>query len=40
MCHNPQVPWEVEYTEQFFAWWEQLSEREQRSIDFAVDHLH
>lgn len=33
------MAWEIEYTEQFFAWWETLSEREQRSIDFAADHL-
>jgi hypothetical protein len=33
------VPWEVEYTEQFLDWWAQLSEREQRALDFAVEHL-
>ena len=33
------VSWEVEYTEQFFGWWQQLSERQQRSIDFVVAHL-
>jgi len=33
------VPWEVEFTDEFFAWWQQLSEKEQRSVDFAVDHL-
>ncbi len=29
----------MEYTEQFFTWCQGLTEREQRSIDFAVDHL-
>ena len=33
------MPWEVEYTEQFFDWWTQLSEREQRALDFVVEHL-
>lgn len=33
------MKWEVEYTNEFFDWWRQLSERDQRAIDFAVDHL-
>ncbi len=30
------VGWEVEYTDEFEAWWENLSEEEQESIDAVV----
>jgi hypothetical protein len=30
------VAWDVEYTDQFFAWWQTLEEREQRAIDIGV----
>ena len=33
------VAWEVEYTDEFFAWWVTLSEHEQRATGFAVDGL-
>ncbi len=33
------VSWDVEYTDEFFAWWEALSESDQRAIDFAVEVL-
>ena len=33
------MSWDVEYTDQFFDWWQRLSEGDQRSIDFAVEHL-
>lgn len=31
--------WEVEYTDEFEAWWEALSEEEQESIDASVGLL-
>jgi hypothetical protein len=30
------VPWEVEYTDQFGAWWEMLSEDDQERVAIAV----
>ena len=32
------MTWEVEYTDEFGAWWEELTEDEQESIDASV-HL-
>jgi hypothetical protein len=31
--------WDVEFTDQFERWWEDLSVKEQDSIDAAVDML-
>jgi len=31
--------WEVEYTDQFFGWWQTLTESEHRAVDFAVEVL-
>ena len=33
------MTWEVEYTDQFFTWWQTLGESEQRAVDFAVEIL-
>lgn len=33
------VPWEVEYTNEFEAWWETLGEETQEAIDAAVELL-
>jgi len=33
------VAWEVEYTNEFGAWWETLSEAEQRAVIPAVEML-
>jgi hypothetical protein len=33
------MTWEVEYTDEFFAWWSTLSEAEQNSISVAVGLL-
>ncbi len=33
------VPWEVEYTDEFGAWWESLTDREQESIAAVVGLL-
>jgi len=33
------MAWEVEYTTEFEAWWEDLSEDEQEAIDAAVELL-
>lgn len=33
------VAWEVEYTNEFEAWWETLDEEEQEAIDAAVELL-
>jgi hypothetical protein len=30
------MPWDVEYTDEFGAWWSGLSEQEQESIDASV----
>ena len=30
------MPWNVEYTDEFEAWWKRLSEEEQISIDATV----
>ena len=30
------MAWDVEYTDEFFMWWQTLDEPEQRAIDFAV----
>lgn len=35
---NPYV-WDVEYTDQFSQWWDDLTLAEQRSVDFGVDLL-
>ncbi len=37
--HNRTVAWEVEFTEEFGVWWEDLSEDEQESVAFAVSLL-
>jgi hypothetical protein len=34
------VPWEVEYTDEFGAWWESLSDAEQDSVAVSVELLH
>ncbi len=31
--------WDVEYTDQFSQWWDDLTLAEQRSVDFGVDLL-
>ena len=33
------MPWEVEYTDQFGAWWETLSEDDQERVTAAVEVL-
>lgn len=33
------MKWEVEYTDEFEAWWESLSESDQEAIDAAVEVL-
>jgi hypothetical protein len=33
------MTWEVEFTDEFEAWWETLSEEEQEAIDAAVELL-
>ena len=33
------MAWEVEYTDEFEAWWNDLTEEEQESIDAAVEIL-
>ena len=33
------VTWEVEYTQQFFEWWEGLSEDQRKSVTAAVEYL-
>jgi hypothetical protein len=33
------LAWVVEYTDEFGAWWESLTEREQEAIDAAVELL-
>jgi hypothetical protein len=33
------MPWEVEYTDAFEAWWDQLDEAEQESVDASVELL-
>ncbi len=33
------MSWEVEFTDEFGAWWESLSEDEQESVDFSVGLL-
>lgn len=30
------MPWDVEYTDEFGAWWETLSEKEQEALDVSV----
>jgi hypothetical protein len=35
----PSMAWEVEYTDEFEAWWITLDEREQESVDIAVTLL-
>lgn len=37
--HNQRVAWEVEFTDEFAAWWEGLSVGEQDSIDSSVRML-
>jgi hypothetical protein len=34
------VAWEVEYTDEFGAWWEMLSEAEQRAVIPEADRLY
>ena len=38
-CNNPTVAWEIEYTAEFEAWWNALSEAEQEEIDAKVQLL-
>ena len=33
------LSWEVEYTDEFEEWWEELSEEEQEAIDVAIGQL-
>jgi hypothetical protein len=33
------VAWEIEYTDEFFAWWEGLSFAEEKSVRTAVEKL-
>ncbi|MGD9890835.1 MAG: type II toxin-antitoxin system RelE/ParE family toxin [Dehalococcoidia bacterium] len=33
------MTWDVEYTDEFFAWWGTLSEREEQSVLAAVEFL-
>jgi hypothetical protein len=30
------APWDVEYTDEFGAWWDALSEAEQESVDVSI----
>lgn len=36
MWHNVVMPWDVEYTDAFELWWNDLSEEEQESVDASV----
>lgn len=33
------VAWDIEFTEQFEAWWDSLTERQQRALDARVEML-
>jgi hypothetical protein len=33
------VPWDVEYTDEFLKWWNEISGREQDSVSISVDRL-
>jgi len=33
------MSWNVEFTDEFFAWWESLTEAEQGDVDAGVRHL-
>jgi hypothetical protein len=33
------VAWEIEYTDEFFVWWETLTQREERAVSAAVEML-
>jgi hypothetical protein len=33
------VAWEIEYTDEFFAWWETLTELEEQAVSTAVERL-
>ena len=33
------MPWEVEYTDEFLEWWNEISDREQDSVSTSVDRL-
>jgi hypothetical protein len=39
MCHIVNMHWEVEFTEEFEAWWNSLSEEEQEEIAAKVELL-
>jgi len=36
LVHNDFMPWEVEFTDEFFAWWDGLDADEQDSVNFGV----
>ena len=37
--YNTPIPWEVEYTDEFGQWWQQLSEGQQDAVDARVELL-
>lgn len=39
MHYTPRMVWDVEYTDEFGAWWETLTEREQDAITATVAFL-
>jgi hypothetical protein len=39
MTYNRGVQWEIEYTDEFELWWEQLSEDDQERVQAAVEIL-
>lgn len=39
LAHSVVVAWDVEFTDEFGAWWETLTTEEQESVDFGVGLL-
>ena len=39
LCYIQKVAWEVEFTDEFEAWWHTLSESEQGKVDARVCRL-
>ena len=39
LCYIQDLPWEVEFTDEFEQWWHSLSESEQGKVDARVDLL-
>ena len=37
--YNARMSWEAEYTDEFGAWWQTLSERQQDADDLYDEHL-